>query len=73
MALNQDYFKYVMHEHGDNIQSLAAALGVHESTLYMKTRVNDAKRKQEFKRDEIELIYKRYDLTPSELVKMFFS
>lgn len=73
MALNQEYLKYIMREHGDNVQTLSAAMGIHESTLYMKIRVNNAARKQEFKRDEIELIYKRYGLTPSELVKMFFS
>lgn len=73
MGLNRSFLKGHMVRNGDSIETLANQLGIHPHTLYLKMSVDDTKRKQEFTRDEIELIYKRYNLTPSDLAQIFFS
>lgn len=63
---NVFYSKMALHE--DSIDALADALKIARQTLS-----NKIEGRSEFKRDEIDLIVSRYDLTPEETHEMFFS
>lgn len=73
--MNPYYLKMVMHRNNDNLNDLASALNICRQSLYMKMRYIDAdkERKQEFTQSEIRTMAKRYQLTPDEIVNIFFS
>lgn len=52
----------------DTIEELAEYLGISRQTLYSKMQG-----KSEFKRDEIDKIITRYNLTPEETHEIFFT
>lgn len=64
-------FKWHVKQNGDSLDSLAKAMGLHPHTLYMKSRSGDSK--QQFTQREIAFITKRYNLTPDDVVKIFFA
>ena len=68
--MNELLLKVFMREHGDTQETLAQALNIHPHTLYMKMR--ESNRKQQFTQEEINFITKRYNLTPENVVKIFF-
>ena len=68
--MNELLLKVFMREHGDTQETLAQALNIHSHTLYMKMR--ESNRKQQFTQEEINFITKRYNLTPENVVKIFF-
>lgn len=72
--MNPDYLKMVMRRNNDNLNDLASALNICRQSLYMKMRYIDAgkERKQEFTQSEIRTMVKRYNLTPDEIVNIFF-
>lgn len=72
--MNPDYLKMVMRRNNDNLNDLASALNICRQSLYMKMRYIDAgkERKQEFTQSEIRTMAKRYNLTPDEIVNIFF-
>ena len=57
-----------MVDFGDTYEDLAKALGVSVQTLCNKTVG-----KTEFLRSEIEIIIERYQLTPCEVMEIFFT
>ena len=63
-----------MRRNNDNLNDLASALNICRQSLYMKMRYIDAgkERKQEFTQSEIRTMAKRYNLTPDEIVNIFF-
>lgn len=72
--MNDLLLKIFMLQHGDTKETLAKALGIAPHTLYMKMRQNQTKgRKQEFIQSEIEIIAKRYNLTPDKISEIFFN
>lgn len=71
--MNDLLLKVHMKGYGDTTETLAKALNIHPHTLYMKMREDGAKRKQQFTQAEIRLITERYNLSPEDVVKIFFS
>lgn len=65
--MNNNLLRYYIREHNDSLESLSNYLQIHYNTLSLKLCC-----KREFTQKEISLIYKRYNLTPDELVKIFF-
>lgn len=63
---NVFFSKMALHE--DSVEDIAEYLGISRQTLSNKTEG-----KSEFKRDEIDAIISRYNLTPEETHEMFFS
>ena len=61
-------FNSKMALYGDTIESLAEYLEISRQTLSWKIQG-----KTEFKRDEIDKIITRYELTPEETHEIFFS
>lgn len=68
--VNKNKLFGIMKEHGDTQTSLAAALGITRNTLYNK--INE-KSGASFTQPEISAISKRYHLTQSSLIAIFFS
>lgn len=68
--MNELLLKVFMRENKDTQETLAEALGIHPHTLYMKMR--ESNRKQQFTQEEINFITKRYNLSPENVVKIFF-
>lgn len=64
-------FKWHVKQNKDSLESLAKALNLHPHTLYMKYRGGDSK--QQFTQREIAFIVKRYNLTPDDVLKIFFA
>ncbi len=73
--MNPDYLKMVMRRHNDSLNDLASALNICRQSLYMKMRyvAKGEERKQEFTQSEIRTMTERYNLTPEEIVNIFFS
>ena len=67
--MNKKLLRAVMVEHGDTQATLAGALGISLQTL--NTKINE--RGREFWQTEIDLIRKRYQLTPEQVTAIFFS
>ena len=72
--MNPDYLKMVMRRNNDNLNDLASALNICSQSLYLKVRYIEKgiERKQEFTQREIRAMAKRYNLTPDEIVNIFF-
>lgn len=62
--------KYIMSQHGDSIDVLAKALGLHPRTLQAK--LNAASTPREFTQREISIICNRYNLNGDDLMRVFF-
>lgn len=69
--MNEMFLKGFMRKHGDTMDALAEALKIHPHTLYMKMR-EQGERKQQFTQSEIQVIVKRYNLTPEDVMRVFF-
>lgn len=54
--------------HGDNCESLAKTLGITPAAFSKKINA-----KNDFKQSEIRAIMDRYDLSPDDVVKIFFA
>jgi hypothetical protein len=61
-------FKSKMVLNGDNISGLSEILKVHRNTLAEKIEGRNA----QFKQDEIDFFIHRWNLTPHEVVQIFF-
>ncbi len=66
--MNKKLFRAKMAEHGDTQLTLAEAMGMVQSAISM--RINGH---IEFKKNEINFIRKRYNLTAEETVLIFFN
>ena len=66
--MNANMLKAQMALHGDNGSDLAEALGIAQSGL--SNRLNG---KQPFTLAEVQIIIERYNLTPEEVVAIFFT
>lgn len=66
--MDKNLLIYYMKRAEDSTDDLAAALGIHPLTL--RDKING---KTEFKKSEIEAVIRRYDLTPEEVFKVFFT
>lgn len=71
--MNSYFLKGHMDKHGDNMESLAKALGLHSGTLYIKMHGGSGKRVAQFTQGEIKAIAERYKLTPDDIAAIFFS
>ena len=72
--MNPDLLKMVMRRRNDKLDDLAQALNICRQSLYMKMRyIEGNERKQEFTQGEIKTMVDRYNLTPDEIVSIFFS
>ena len=68
--MNKRLFESKMKLYGDNQGDAAAAIGVSESTFSLRlNQVNGC----QFKQNDIRIYIKRYNLTPEELIEIFFS
>lgn len=67
--MNKKLLRSVMVEHGDTQATLADALGI--SLQALNSKINE--RGREFWQTEIDLIRKRYQLTPEQVTAIFFS
>ena len=65
--MNSNLLKSVIVKHGDTQEKLAEAMGLSVSALNL--RINGH---IEFRRNEINYIKQRYDLTPAEVDEIFF-
>ena len=71
--MNDLLLKDKMRRFGDTSETLAKALGIHPSTLYMKMRTRkEGARFQEFSQSEIRQIVERYKLNAQEIAQIFF-
>ena len=59
--------KYFIKRNGDTHLQLVEALGINESTLYRKFRHQPG-----FTQKEIKIIIERYQLSPENVMKIFF-
>lgn len=66
--MNVALLKYYIGLRGMNLTQFATLLGVNRSFIYAKMRKPDS-----FSRSEIELIMQKLDLTPDEMLNIFFS
>lgn len=66
--MDKNLLIYYMNRAEDRTDDLAAALGIHPLTL--RDKINC---RTEFKQSEIEAIIRRYNLTPDEVFKVFFT
>lgn len=66
--LDKNELKAAMARYGDRQENLATTLGLTASGLSVK--INGT---VDFKRNEIELIMLRYNLTPEEVQRIFFA
>ena len=72
--MNAHFLKGYMSQKGDDMESLARALNINVSTLYMKMAgKKEGQRSQQFTQDEIKFITDRYSLTPDDVMKIFFN
>lgn len=69
--MNTLEFRAQMMKHGDQIKDLAEFLKMHPRTLYYKYSGNC--NRGQFTLDEVKLIIERYQLTPEEVVRIFFN
>lgn len=67
MTMNVALLKYYIGLRGMNLTQFAALLGVNRSFIYAKLRKPDS-----FSRSDIKLIMQTLDLTPDELLNIFF-
>lgn len=67
--MNKYKLKAKMLEHGDTSEKLAEILGIHRSSLSAKM---NGYRGAEFNQTEIKTIAKRYEMTDSEVIAIFF-
>lgn len=68
--MNKNKLKAKMIEHGDTAEMLAKILGIHRSCLSAKM---NGYRGAEFNQSEIRTMAKRYSMTDSEVVEIFFN
>lgn len=66
--MNKARLKSVMALHGDTYRSLAELLGISEQSVSSKINENGT----EFKQGEIKIIAVEYNLSPEEVVAIFF-
>ena len=66
--MNKNLLIYHIKQKGEKIEDLAAVLGIHPMTL--REKING---KSEFRQSEIDVIARRYNLTPDEAFKVFFT
>ena len=66
--MNETEFKVIMLRHGDTNATLAEYLGLSTKTLVLKIKGTLC-----FKQNEIRMIKERYNLSPEELVMVFFA
>lgn len=66
--IDKQELKVAMIRYGDKQEDLAAALGITSATLSLK--INS---EAEFKRNEIEMIIKRYSLSTEDMRRIFFA
>ena len=74
--LNKQMLKSKMALYGDGIVELAQALGISTTRLSAKMnnkQVSDKVRPAVFTQTEIYIIMKRYQLTPEEVILIFFN
>ena len=67
--MNSRLFRSIMMLHGDTNKTLAEFLGISEQSVSNKINENDT----EFKQGEISKIKARYNLSPEDVVKVFFN
>lgn len=70
MKTNKLKLESIMKLHGDTGTSLAKYLGIARPTFSAKINETNG---AEFTQGEISLIKKKYDLTPSDVVEIFFN
>lgn len=66
--LNKKEFKSAIARYGDRQEDLANALGT--TSALLSQRING---KIEFRRNEIEMIIARYNLSPDDIQRIFFA
>lgn len=66
--MDMNLLKYFMGKHGDKQADLAEALGMKQSAL--SSRMTG---KVDFRKDEMETIRKRYELSASDMEAIFFA
>lgn len=66
--MNKNLLRYFMSVNGDNQTTLAEALGMQQSAL--STRMNG---KTDFRKNEMEVIRKRYNLDAEKMQEIFFA
>lgn len=67
--MNKNMLRSIMVLHGDTNTDLAEHLGISTSTLSCKMNETNG---AEFNQTEIRIIKNRYDLTPEQVVQIFF-
>lgn len=67
--MNKTLFRSIMVLHGDTDQTLADYLGISKKSVNDKINEN----KTEFRKREIDAIKLRYELTPEQVIAIFFS
>lgn len=67
-VVNMNLLRYFMGEHGDKQSDLAKALDLPQSAL--SARMNG---KTDFRKNEMEIIRKRYSLSAEDLQAIFFA
>lgn len=67
--MNEKLLRSIMVLYGDTNKTLGAYLNVTEQTISAKINENGT----EFKQSEIALIQKRYNLTPEQVMTIFFN
>lgn len=70
LKLNKKLLRSIMILHDDNNDLLAAALGITPQRLSAKMNETGG---AEFTQGEIKIIVKRYNLTPQQVIDIFFS
>lgn len=63
------YLRALMSNHGDDISSLAKALGISKESLYQRTREVG---KVNFKPHEVNFISERYGLSMEQVARIFY-
>lgn len=67
--MNKRLLRSIMVSHGDTNKDLAEWLGVSEQSVSAKINENGS----EFKQGEIAKIQKRYNLSPEQVINIFFA